>query len=351
MAVTLSVLAVPVIGQARPRDIHSAPMKKTGPRAAQKQGRPEEGPQDMAARNLLRQMLQAEQRVALSGDQVTSITRNGQIVTSEQRILRNGTRALRLEYVQPANLAGEQIIDDGHTFWHYTPSTKKLEVSASRVDSLRVRVPQVMSQIKQGLLTVQWIGQDTVAGHNCAVVEVASQDASQAPRRRFWIDMTNGAQLRIDAFGANGQQLSSSYYTSVTYNPTFAKDAFRPPAIPGDVHATPAETGSTPLTLPQAQAAAGFPIQQPTYLPTGFHFQTASVSDFRRQKLVALRYVNGLSVLSVFETPLAPRAAERPGEIKYPRPGVLIMTQSGLRFLVVGNLSRNEMEKVIISVH
>lgn len=293
-------------------------------------------------------MLQAEQRVALSGDQVTYLLRNGQPVTSEQRVLRNGTRAFRLEYAQPSNLAGELIIDDGHTFWHYAPTTKKLEEGASRINRLRGRVPRVMKQIKEGSLTAQYLGQDVVAGRNCDVVEVASRDLTQAPRRRFWIDPTNGAQLRIDEFGANGQLLSSSYYTSVSYNPPLGADAFRPP--PG-AHPVMPEAGSVPLTLPQAQAQAGFTIQQPTYLPAGFHFQAASVSDFRRKKLVALRYVNGLNVLSLFETSLGPRAAAQPPQITRPRPGVLNLVQNGLRFILVGNLTPNEMEKVIISVH
>lgn len=308
-------------------------------------------PPDGSARKLLRQMLQAEQRVSLSGDQVTYLLRNGQPVTSEQHVLRNGTHAFRMDYLQPPSLAGETIIDNGRTFWHYSPANKKMEVGPSRIDRLRSRVPEVMNQIKERVLTVQYLGQDIVAGKNCAVVEVAGRDLTQSPRRRFWIDPTNGAQLRIDQFGAGGQLQSSSYYTSVSYNPVIPPGAFTPPVAAKGTRVTAPEATVPSLTIPQAQAQAGFPIQQPTYLPTGFRFQTSSVSDFRQQKLVALRYVNGLNVLSLFESPLGPRAAGQPTRINRPRPGVLIMTQNGLRFILVGNLSNDEMEKVIISVH
>ena len=309
--------------------------------------------QDKYARELLRQMLQAEQQVALSGDQVTFLIRNGQPVTSEQQVLRNGTHAYRMEYVQPANLAGELIIDNGSTFWHYSPSTKRLEQGASRINRLRSRVPQVMAQIKQGSLAAQYLGQDTVAGRTCSVVEVTSRDTTQAPQRRFWIDPTNGAQLRIDEYDANGQVLSSSYYNTVSYNPQIGPDAFRAPSVPQAIRqsAPAAAAGATPLTLPQAQALAGFTIQQPTYVPHGFRFQSASVSDFRRKKLVSLRYVNGLNVLSLFETSVGPRVAAQPALVTRPRPGVLNLVQNGLRFILVGNLSPDEMEKVIISVH
>lgn len=311
--------------------------------------RPPAAVQDNYARTLLRQMLQAEQHVVLQGSQTTVLNRNGRSVTSEQQVLRNGSHAFRLEYTQPARLAGQLIIDNGRAFWHYSPASKRLEVGPSRVRRLRDRVPQVMRQIKQGVLAARYIGRDTVAGRPCAVVEISSGDLAKAPSRRFWIDVANGAQLRIDEFGDRGQLISSSYYTTVTYNPTIPKDAFKPPATPKDTHlASPPMSGPS-LTVAQAQAQAGFAIQQPTYLPAGFQFQTASVSDFQKQKLVALRYANGLNVLSLFETKTGARA-DAPPRLLRPRRGVFVLAQSGLRLILVGNLIQSEMEKVVISV-
>ncbi len=310
-----------------------------------------ESPADANARGLLRQMLQAERSLVLSGDQVTTVSRGGQTLTSEQRILRDGSRAFRLEYVQPPRLAGEQIVDNGHLFYHFVPATNSLEISLSRIEHFRDRVSLVLSQVNHDALVVQWIGQDTVAGHACGVIEVAPRDLTQASRRRFWIDPTNGAQLRIDEYNAAGQLASTSYYTQITYNPPLGRDAFQPPVTPKNVRSVSPEPVGPALTVPQAQAQAGFPVQQPTYLPAGFHLQSASVQNFRRSNLVALRYVNGLNVLSLFETPLNPNAhVQTPGKIKHPRPGIAMTTQNGLRMILVGNIGQDEMERMISSV-
>jgi negative regulator of sigma E activity len=337
--------------------VQAGPLKPPRPRpfpaAARVRARQTVAPADMRARTLLRQMLQAEKTLAFSGDQITSLSHGGQIVTSEQRILRNGSHALRMEYLRPSLLAGEQIVDNGRLFYHYIPATNSLEAGPSRMETLTDRVPQVLNQNKRKALSVQWIGEDTVAGHACVVVEVAQPQINPSPKKRFWIDPVNGAQLRIDAYNAAGQLVSSSYYTAVIYNPPLAPGAFAPPVTPKDVHAAAPEAVGTSLTLPQAQAQAGFPIEQPTYLPAGFRMQLVSIQDFRRSKLVALRYVNGLNVLSLFETPLGPNAKVPPGptRINHPRNGVSSLTINGLRIILVGNLAPAEMDRIVISLH
>lgn len=316
-------------------------------------GRPLQNAPDAGARDLLRQMLQAERTLLLSGNQITTITRDGRDITSEQRVVRNGSHAFRLEYVRPPRLAGEQIVDNGRFFWHYIPARNTLEFSpTSRINRQRQRIPEVMEQIQRGDLQVKVQGQDTVAGHACTIIEVAPTGLSRAPRRRFWIDPTNGAQLRIDQLDAAGKRVSSSYYTAVTYNPTLDKEAFRPPKTPKDTQFVTPQIGTPAHSVAEAQTQAGFPVLQPSFLPTGFRFQSAFVSDYRGKKLVALRYVNGLNVLSLFETPLPPNS--RPdapaGKINHARHGVLVTVQDGLRLILVGNLSPEDMQQVMSSV-
>ena len=87
-------------------------------------------------------------------------------------------------------------------------------------------------------------------------------------------------------------------------------------------------------------------MQQPSFLPAGFHFQSATVTSFRGKKLVALRYVNGLNVLSVFETPDNGRGAIN----RSPRPDVLVARRGGLKFVLVCSLGKVVLESVLNSV-
>ncbi len=301
---------------------------------------------DPAAQDLLKRMLQAENSLALTGDQITVVSRNGLDISSEQQVMRNGARALRLDYVRPPRLAGEEIIDNGRFYCHLLPAQDTLELSPSRIQTLRVRVPQVIKQIQSGRLIVQSVGQETVAGHPCVIVQVAARSATPVPSRRFWIDPTNGAQLRIDEYDAAGQLQSSSYYAQVVYNPVFDKGAFRLPHAGSKV----VERGfaALTLTLDQVRAQAGFPVPTPAYLPDGFRFQAGSVSDARGRRVIDLRYVNGVNALSVFMTP--DTVISGPSHAEHPRQGVLYGRQAGMKIVLIGNLGNGELEKVLTSL-
>lgn len=304
------------------------------------------------AKDLLRQMLKAENTLALAGEQTTTVTRGGREITTQQRVLRNGSRALRVEYLQPPRFAGEQIVDNGHLYRHYMPSANTLEIGPSRLVRLRRRVPQVMERIRRGALQVELTGSEMVAGHPCAIVQVKPKPPDPAPWRRFWIDTTNGAQLRIEQYNRNGQRVSVSSYASVIYNPPLTRQSFRPPAAPRNVRVIALDPAPPLPTVAQAQALSGFPIREPAALPPGFRFQSASVADYRGRKLVTLRFVNGLSTLSLFETPQArlPSSPAAP-RISHPRRSVAQAFQFGLRLILVGNLAPGEMERVLASLH
>jgi len=291
-------------------------------------------------------MLQAENSLALSGDQITTVSRNGLDLSSEQQVQRDGARALRIDYLRPVRLAGEQIIDNGRFYCHLMPAKDTLELSPSRIQSLRVRVPEVIAQIRAGRLVVQSMGQDVVAGHACAIVQAAARSSAPAPWRRFWIDPTNGAQLRIEQYEADGRLQSVSYYTQVAYNPRFDAASFRLPATGSKVVTSGFLTPS--LTLDQVRAQAGFAVPAPAYLPEGFRYQAGSVSEARRSRVIELRYFNGANVLSVFEMPDGPGAG--PSRMQHPRHGVLFGRQAGMKVVLIGNLGNGELEKVLASL-
>ena len=299
-----------------------------------------------AAQALLRLMLQAENSLSLAGDQITVVVRNGLDVSSEQQVQRNGARALRLDYLRPARLAGEEVIDNGRFYCHLIPAKDTLELSPSRIQTLRVRVPQVIQQIKSGRLLVQQIGTDTVAGHPCIVLQVMVRSASPVPSQKFWVDPANGAQLRNEQYDSAGQLRSASYYTQIVYDPVFDKAAFRIPKSGGRIVTT--GFAAPTLTLDQVRAQAGFPLQVPASLPVGFRYQGGSVSPRRNTQVAELRFSSGAGGLSVFETP--DNKPEGPSKPQHPRHGVLFGRQNGLVIVIVGNLENAELDAVLASL-
>ena len=307
---------------------------------------PDANQTDLAAQELLKRMLQAENSLTLSGNQITTVSQNGLDISSEQMVQRNGAHAMRMDYLRPPRLAGEQIIDNGRFYCHLIPARDTLELSPSRIQVLRVRVPQIIKEIRSGRLVVQGTGVEVVAGHSCNIVSVAARSATPVPWRRFWIDPTNGAQLRIEQYNAAGQLQSVSYFTQVTYTPTFDKAVFHVPHAGSKV--VTRGFGTPSLTLDQVRQQAGATWPMPAYLPDGFHFQAGAVSNLRNRRVVELRYANGVNVFSVFQTP--DLSEKGPTKQEHPRSGVLFGRQAGMKIVIIGNLPDTEMEKVMTSL-
>ncbi len=291
-------------------------------------------------------MLQAENSLALAGDQVSTVPRNGFDFSSEEQVQRDGARSLRIDYLRPAGLAGEEIIDNGRFYCHLLPAKDTLKLSPSHIQDLRVRVPEVIAQIRTGRLIVQSVGQEVVAGYACGIIQVAARSSAPVPWQRFWIDLTNGAKLRNEQYGADGQLRWTSYYTQVSYNVRFNRATFRLPAAGSKI----VTSGFAPpsLTLDQVRAQAGSLVPAPTYLPEGFKYQAGSVSQAPRGRVVELRYFNGANTLSVFETPDGPGTG--PVRTEHPRHGVLFGRQAGMKVVIIGNEGNGELEKVLTSL-
>ena len=277
---------------------------------------------------------------------MTLVVRSGLDLSSEQQVQRNGARALRLDYLRPARLAGEQIVDNGRFYCHLIPAKNTLELSPSRIQTLRVRVPQVIRQIRAGRLSVQQVGRDMVAGHACAVLQVMARSAGPAPSQKFWVDPANGAQLRNEQYDSAGRLRSESFYTEVVYNPVFSRNTFR---LPRGGRVVVSGFAPPTLTLDQVRTLAAFPVQVPAFLPAGFRYGGGSVSPRRNNQVVELRFSSVAGALSLFETPERTGLGSSPPP-QHPRPGVLFARQNGLKIVLVGNLSSADLDSTLASL-
>lgn len=300
---------------------------------------------DPNALALLQIMLQAKRTLTVSGTQVTTLYQGNRAVTSVQTITTNGDRAYRMDYQGPSALAGQVVVDNGQVEWHYFPERKTMEVTPSELGNLRERIGPVLNALRRRRLNAVVVGQDQVAGHAAEVVEV-SGIGTYAGARRFWIDPTNGAELRIDIYGPAGGVISTSYYTQVIYSPSLTHSSFNPPDVPADTRITAGITGQTLPGMP-TDLQAGFHVLAPAYLPPGFRFESASQSNVGGEPLIGLQYGDGVESLSLYESPLR---RLQPNKIMHPRADVLIVRQNGIRLILIGNLARKDLEQIAQSL-
>jgi len=296
----------------------------------------------------LKRTFKAQSRLSFVGRQRTLVNRARGPVRAEQAVSHAGDRAVRIDYISgPKAVSGEQIVDDGTTFWHYIPSRNTLETGPSRIRRQHNRVRQLINQIQQGTLGVSISGEANIAGNACTIVDVRPVSGF-GPWRRLWIDHDTYLQLKVEEYRTDGSLLSESEFTQISIVNDIQQATFGAPVTPPNVIR---KTAALPHSgsLKEAQKKISFPIRQPAYLPAGYTFQSAEVSRFRSSQMVILRYVNGLNTISVFQIPAdAGEAAQGPNE---PRPDVAVATVAGMKIVVIGTVGTDELQHVLSSIH
>jgi negative regulator of sigma E activity len=290
---------------------------------------------------LVRQMLVAQNQLTLEGTMVSQTPQG----TYTQYAILAGARSQRYDCLSPPANKGEVIVDNGRMRYHVAPSGK-VDTTPSQMSARRVRVPQVMKEIRKGQLQVEAVGEGVVAGHTCEIVRITPPYAAEW--YQYWIDPTNGAQLRIEQYAASGQRESETYFTDVTYNPSLKRGLF---AAPHPTGIAPSASSSAPLPSIPTTAQAGFTVLQPSYLPPGFHFQSSTVTPRNGTMLVKLTYGNGLNALTLVETPDTKWEGRKADQIRNPRPDVVLTRRSGLVIVLVSSLDTGVLKNVISSVH
>jgi outer membrane lipoprotein-sorting protein len=282
---------------------------------------------------LLQRMDQADDTAIYVGIQTSRASYPGGLATSQQRIYHQGRSALRLDFLAgPGNLAGEEIVDNGTTFWHFSPSRNTVDIGSTRLRGDRARMRQLFALLDSGQVSARVSGQDIVAGRSCTVVELQMAGTS-APWRALWIDDATGIQLKIGQYRSDGSFLSSTALTEIEFVPSIPASTFIAPTVPPTAtvnHIGPPRR----LTLADVQARVHFTIRQPDYLPPGYAFDSAGTTAFFGSQMAILRYRSGPQTISIFEAPTSDPGSA--GPVVNPKPDVSTVTIPGLRIIAVG---------------
>jgi outer membrane lipoprotein-sorting protein len=292
-------------------------------------------------RRLLRRMIEAETKRAISGREVTFIAGGLQ---SEQLIKRDPKRGLRMEYVNPP---GTVFVDNFKRSWLLSPREKRLEERKSRLGAASRKAGEVLRLIERRQLRAEWVGQDVVAGRDADIVQVSPAEDTPAPYRRFWIDRETGLKLRVETRGPQGRIHSSSYFLSVNFRPKLTKNDFAPLKAPRDAFIV-RENNELFSSLGEAQKRVQFSLREPKYLPTRFALREVLARDFRGAKVVVQRYTNGLNALSLSQTDAdLPHHGVKPGGRTL---RVLTWRDKNLSFALVGDLPEDQLRRIKESV-
>lgn len=235
------------------------------------------------------------------------------------RLLQKGPDCYRLEFLEPAEIAGTVTLSNGTRKWRYDPATQTaltvagpyIQASFSEppypgwAEGVRGYAGMVAESLAER--NASYCGSEVIGGRTAHILEVAGEaKLFEAPTwnregvycLRAWIDAGTWLLLGVEMYGAEGDLILSAEYTDSSVNTGLPDDLFTFDP-PGDVEVRPMPTTAiTPLFLWSIDDARRYGAQVPSSLPEGYAFNEGAVLP---GAYTVLRFTDGSDELTVTE--------------------------------------------------
>lgn len=212
----------------------------------------------------------------------------------------------RFEYLEPAEMAGQIMVNDGKTIWSYDP--KKNEVTKMDIPEININLSeQDYLQSIQELLNqtdISYQGTDNYEGRTVYLINAVPKQDGMMMGMHFgmWVDSENWMPLKIETFDKNNTLLTSIEYRDIKFNTGIPDSEFEF-KIPEGAIVTTREMPAPPktITLEEAKQEVNFSVILPSYLPEGYVFESATVFKYDKMEIVSLTFQKGSQMLQLSE--------------------------------------------------
>jgi len=256
-------------------------------------------------------MMEAKQESIedFSATMVMTSSYGGEDMTMQARMVTIPPDKSRVEYIEPAELAGTVMVTNGSTMWTYDPAKNQVTKMALPED-----MPSEMdyTQIVKGILDENDIsleGIEDVGGRSTYVIEATPKNESNREfisRTRVWVDRENWMLLGTEMYDKDGNSMVKVEYRDITFN-TGIPDSefiFEAPVGAEVLEMSLEDMMPKEVTLDEARANTTFDLKIPEYLPEGYEFDHAMLlGDLygNGPEMVSLQYADGSGVLHLTE--------------------------------------------------
>ena len=264
----------------------------------------------------------------------------------------------RISYMLPG---GKQriLLDDGKNVYELDATTKTVIKSSPTKEPSRIETLLANYEV-----TIT--GTATVAGRVCDVIWVRGKRAG-SPSRRVWVDRETALVLRSDSFDATGRLTAQTAFSSVDYDAKLAPELFRVPQ--GWTVREVAWDAGRHYSHEEISRVVGFRVPVAGYMPSGFVLDGYHLSRCAGGVPYCLaRYVDGLASVSIISRhEVCPKCGKSAGggqgrgrQHRYGQGSgkglcgspmrasatTAVLTKNGVTSLVVGDLSKSELERI-----
>ncbi len=307
--------------------------------------------------DILKLSFNAQFQVNFEGIEKTQIYTSNRVYGFVSKVIYQKPNFIYVEYLDPPQIKGRIIIDDGEKRIEYLPGIKK------KIRALpSLNHPQVKEKKERALkimltnFNISEIFEGKILERQVYVISLYPKD-SISLFLKLWIDKKTHLILRREKYNSEGKLISSSHYIKINFNKHFSKEKFydQLPRIPSIIEKSPS---SSCYTLQEIKARANFPIYLPGYLPPGYIFQEGEV--IVKKKAVKLSYTNGLEVIAFFQRPsinitMGPHKQMRFDNVRIrfkegPYGKTLVWNRKRKTFVLMGEVPLEELIKIARSI-
>jgi len=230
---------------------------------------------------------------------------------------------IRMEYKEPAEVAGQLQVSNGTYTWMYDPASNTVRTATVPADTQMNET--LNARFIEELLntcTIEAQGKAVIDGRACYVITATPNEAGMfATSMRLWFDRATWMLLKMDT-SQNGELVMRMEYRDVQLDADIPDSTFEFEVPAGaTVESMDSATAPPEMTFEEAQAEVTFEIKEPDHLPPGYErdiIMTVPVSE--SDKGVIITYTNAteedllsaqLTTIQLIETPYN-ESTERP---------------------------------------
>ncbi len=260
---------------------------------------------NMSAEQIAQKMKEKQNSIKdFSATMVTSYAFGDKSETAKAKIMNKMPGKSRFEYLEPAEMAGQIMVNDGKTIWSYDP--RKNEVT--RMDIPEIARPQEQDytqSIKEILnqTDISYQGMENFEGRSVYLIKASPKNSSMFMDIRYsiWVDSETWMPLKMEIFDKNDKLMTSIEYRDIKFNTGIPDSEFEFKMPEGAKIVERERPEIKQMTLEEARKEVNFTILSPSYLPSGYTFDSATVFKFDDKESVSLLYRNSSSTFMLTE--------------------------------------------------
>jgi len=297
----------------------------------------------MEPEKILSLSLEAQFQVNIEGIMETQVYHQERNYTIRAKVVYQEPDFSYILYLAPPMVKGKKILDNGKLRIEYIPGMNDFRISASLNSSLARKRREKGLNLILANYTISQSPDEEIAGRGVYVVSLLLRSSGN-PGLKRWIDKETFLPLKQERRSSEGKLTFSSQFVEIHFNKKLSREELNdiPKSVKDRRFLPPHQVISD---IEELKETSKFSLSFPRYLPSGYSFQESVLLNDGQK--VALTYTNGLETIVLWQS--LPINLKIQGDREMPF-GTKFWTEKGKTFVLIANISEEELTKIMESV-